>query len=52
MPCDGSTRTAILARIDGDKSYDLAVDFHSGTPSWQAAGPWPSDDNNCLTITG
>ena len=31
-----ASRAAILARIDGGKSYDLAVDFYVGMPSWQA----------------
>ena len=36
-----ASRAAILARIDGGKSYDLAVDFYVGMPSWQAAGDPP-----------
>ena len=36
-----ASRAAILARIAGGKSYDLAVDFYVGMPSWQAAGDPP-----------
>ena len=33
-----ASREAILARIEGDRVYDLAVDYFIGMPSWQAAG--------------
>lgn len=36
-----ASRAAILAHIDGGRSYDLAVDFYVGMPSWQAAGDPP-----------
>lgn len=32
------SQAAILARIRGDKSYDLSVEYFIGMPSWQAAG--------------
>ena len=36
-----ASRAAILAHIDGGRSYDPAVDFYVGMPSWQAAGDPP-----------
>jgi kynurenine formamidase len=33
-----ASRSAILSRVSGEKSYDLAVDLYVGMPSWQAAG--------------
>lgn len=33
-----ASQAAILARIDGGRSYDLAVEYFIGMPSWQAAG--------------
>ena len=33
-----ASRSAILSRVSGQKSYDLAVEFYVGMPSWQAAG--------------
>ena len=33
-----ASRAAILARIDGAKVYDLAVDYFIGMPSWSAIG--------------
>ncbi len=33
-----TSRAAILSRISGGTSYDLAVDYFIGMPSWQAAG--------------
>lgn len=35
------SRTAILSRIDGGRSYDLAVEYFIGMPSWEAAGDPP-----------
>lgn len=32
------SQAAILARIRGEKSYDLSVEYFIGMPSWQAAG--------------
>jgi len=32
------SQQAILARINGGKSYDLSVEYFIGMPSWQAAG--------------
>lgn len=32
------TRTAILARMNGERVYDLSVDYFLGMPSFQAAG--------------
>jgi len=32
------SRQAVLARADGSRIYDLAVDFFLGMPSWAAAG--------------
>lgn len=32
------SRSAILARISGGKTYDLSVEYFIGMPSWQAAG--------------
>jgi kynurenine formamidase len=36
-----ASRSAILSRVSGQKSYDLGVDFYIGMPSWQAAGDPP-----------
>ena len=36
-----ASRSAILSRVSGQKSYDLGVDFYVGMPSWQAAGDPP-----------
>lgn len=33
-----ASQQAILARIDGSRSYDLSVDYFIGMPGWQAAG--------------
>ena len=33
-----ASRSAILSRVSGQRSYDLAVDLYVGMPSWQAAG--------------
>ncbi len=35
------SRAAILARVDGGRSYDLAVEYFIGMPSWEAAGDPP-----------
>ncbi|MEK1869806.1 MAG: cyclase family protein, partial [Ensifer adhaerens] len=35
------SRAAILSRIEGSKSYDLAVEYFIGMPSWEAAGDPP-----------
>ncbi|CAN7631399.1 MULTISPECIES: cyclase family protein [unclassified Ensifer] len=35
------SRAAILSRIDGGRSYDLAVEYFIGMPSWEAAGDPP-----------
>lgn len=32
------SRSAILARLSGGKTYDLSVEYFIGMPSWQAAG--------------
>jgi kynurenine formamidase len=32
------SRSEILSRISGGKTYDLSVDYFIGMPSWQAAG--------------
>ncbi|HCB03253.1 MAG TPA: cyclase, partial [Nocardioides bacterium] len=34
----GEGSAAILARVDGTKSYDLSIDYFVGMPSFQAAG--------------
>ncbi|WVT75836.1 cyclase family protein (plasmid) [Sinorhizobium chiapasense] len=36
-----ASRAAILSRIEGAKSYDLAVEYFIGMPSWEAAGDPP-----------
>lgn len=36
-----TSRAAILSRIEGAKSYDLAVEYFIGMPSWEAAGDPP-----------
>ncbi|MEI2297007.1 cyclase family protein [Ensifer sp. MJa1] len=36
-----ASRAAILSRIEGTKSYDLAVEYFIGMPSWDAAGDPP-----------
>ncbi|HEV7305097.1 cyclase family protein [Ensifer sp.] len=36
-----ASRAAILSRIAGEKSYDLAVEYFIGMPSWEAAGDPP-----------
>lgn len=33
-----ASQAAILSRLSGGKSYDLAVEYFIGMPSWQAAG--------------
>ncbi len=32
------SQAAVLARVDGSRSYDLSVEYFIGMPSWQAAG--------------
>ena len=36
-----ASRSAILRRVSGQNSYDLAVDLYVGMPSWQEAGDPP-----------
>ncbi|WDZ80526.1 cyclase family protein (plasmid) [Ensifer adhaerens] len=36
-----ASRAAVLSRIEGAKSYDLAVEYFIGMPSWEAAGDPP-----------
>ncbi|MBZ7926709.1 cyclase family protein [Ensifer adhaerens] len=36
-----ASRAAILSRIEGTGSYDLAVEYFIGMPSWEAAGDPP-----------
>jgi kynurenine formamidase len=36
-----ASRSAILSRVSGQKSYDLGVDLYVGMPSWQDAGDPP-----------
>ena len=33
-----ASRSAVLARLDGGRVYDLSVEYFIGMPSWQAAG--------------
>ena len=33
-----ASRAAVLAQVSGGRSYDLAVEYFIGMPSWQAAG--------------
>lgn len=33
-----ASQAAILARVDGRKTYDLSVEYYNGMPSWSAVG--------------